>query len=66
MIHEILVMFKNYLNYFKDNIFECFFKDYNLLLFIFFLKNPFFVNIIMESLSLEKEKIIKDISNLLD
>ena len=66
MIHEILVMFKNYLNYFKDNIFECFFKDYNLLLFIFFLKNPFFVNIIMESLSLEKEKIIKDIRNLLD
>ena len=36
MIHEILVMFKNYLNYFKDNIFECFFKNYNLLLFIFF------------------------------
>ena len=28
-IHKILVLIKNYLNYVKDNIFECFFKKYN-------------------------------------
>ena len=25
-IHNILVLIKNHLNYFKDNIFECFLK----------------------------------------
>ena len=25
-IHKILVLIKNHLNYFKDNIFECFLK----------------------------------------
>ena len=30
-IHKILVLFKNCLDYFKDNIFECFFKEYNTL-----------------------------------
>ena len=39
IIHKMLVVLKNYLNYFKDNIFECFFKKYNRL---FFLKNNFF------------------------
>ena len=29
IIHKILVLFKNHLNYLKDNIFECFFKKYN-------------------------------------
>ena len=32
-IHKILVLIKNYLHYVKDNIFECFFKKYNRLLF---------------------------------
>ena len=29
IIHRILVLLKNHLNYLKDNIFECFFKKYN-------------------------------------
>ena len=33
-IHKILVLIKNHLNYLKDNIFECFFKKYNRLLFL--------------------------------
>ena len=43
-IHKILVLIKNHLNYLKDNIFECFFKEYNILL-IFFKKMNFFHNI---------------------
>ena len=39
-IHKILVLLKDYLNYLKDNIFECFFKKCNRLLF--FLKKIFF------------------------
>ena len=34
IIHEMLVLLKNQLNYLKDNIFECSFKKYNKLLFI--------------------------------
>ena len=41
IIHKMLVLLKNRINYFKDNIFECFFKEYNKL----FLKNYFFHNI---------------------
>ena len=37
IIHKILVLIKNHLNYPKDNIFECFFKKYNRL--ILFLKS---------------------------
>ena len=37
VIHKILVLFKNDLNYLKVIIFECFFKKYNRLVFI--LKN---------------------------
>ena len=33
IIHNILVLLKNHLNYLKDNIFECFFKKYNRLIF---------------------------------
>ena len=40
IIHKILVLLKNHLNYLKDNIFECFFKRYNRLLS--FKKNIFF------------------------
>ena len=31
-IHKILVLIKKHLNYLKDNIFKCFFKEYNILL----------------------------------
>ena len=43
IIHEMLLLLKNHLNYLKDSIFECFFKEYNRLLFIFF--NYLFHNI---------------------
>ena len=38
IIRKMLVLLKNHLNYLKNNIVECFFKNYNRLLF-FFLKN---------------------------
>ena len=37
IIHKILVLIKNHLNYLKDNIFEFFFNKYNKLRF--FIKN---------------------------
>ena len=40
IIHEMLVLLKNQLNYLKDSIFECFFREYNRLLL--FLKKIFF------------------------
>ena len=52
-IHEILVLVKNHLNHFRENILECFFKKSNRLLLFK-----------MESFSLEKENIIKYIRNL--
>ena len=42
IIRKMLVLLKNHLNYFKDNIFECLSKKYNRLLFfkkIFFFQN---------------------------
>ena len=51
----MLVLLENHLNYLKDNIFECLFKEYSRSFF-------FFGNIIMKSF--EKENIIKDIRNL--
>ena len=42
IIHKILVLIKNRLNYPKDNIFDFFLKKYNRLLFfkkIFFFRN---------------------------
>ena len=36
IIPEMLILLKNHLNYLKDSIFECFFKGYNRLLFIYF------------------------------
>ena len=33
IIHKILVLLENYLNYLKNNIFECFFKMHNKLVF---------------------------------
>ena len=29
IIHIMLVLLKNYVNYLKDSVFECFFKKYN-------------------------------------
>ena len=43
IIHKMLVFLRNHLNYLKDNFFECFFKEYNRLLF--FKKINFFLNI---------------------
>ena len=34
IIHRILVLLKNNLNYLRESIFECFFKEYNKLLII--------------------------------
>ena len=33
IIHKMFVLLENNLNYLKDSIFECFFKEYNRLLF---------------------------------
>ena len=41
IIHKILVLIENHLDYLKDNIFECFFKKYKSVLF--FEKNFFFI-----------------------
>ena len=35
IIHKMFVLFKNYLNYIKDSIFGCFFKEYNRFFFFF-------------------------------
>ena len=40
IIHKFLVFLKTHLNYFKNNIFEYFFKEYNR--FFFFFKKTFF------------------------
>ena len=42
IIHKILLN-KNHLNYFKDNIFECFFKKYNRLSCFFKKKSSSFI-----------------------
>ena len=59
VIHKFLVLIKNHLNYFKDSIFECFYKEYSGVFLLIFSQH-----IMMESVSLEQEKIIKDIRNL--
>ena len=60
-IHKVLVFLKNHLNLYHlkiFDIFECFLKKYNRLLFFF---NIFFRNIMIENLHPEEEKIIEDI-----
>ena len=42
IIHKVLVTLKNYLNFLKNSIFECFFNKYNRLLFLI-KKNFFFI-----------------------
>ena len=56
IIHKILVLLKNSLNYLICSILKSSFKEYNKRLFFFFSQH-----IMMESLSLEKENITKDI-----
>ena len=41
IIHKMLVLLKNHLNYLKVSIFECFFKEYNRLSLFF--KKTFFL-----------------------
>ena len=38
IIHKMLVLIKNHLNYLKDNIFEYFIEKHNRISFIFFFK----------------------------
>ena len=35
IIHKMLALLKNHLNYLKDSIFKCFFKEYNRILLFF-------------------------------
>ena len=63
-IHKMLVLLKNHMNYLKDSIFKCFFKEYNRLLFIYLFLIFFSQHIMMESLSYEEEKILKGIRNI--
>ena len=43
IIHKMLAVLKNHLNFLKYSILECFFKEYNRIMF--FQKNQFFHNI---------------------
>ena len=62
IIHKILVLIKKRLNYFKDNIFECFFRKYNRL--SFFLYYFFIILLVMENPRSQEGKIFKDTRNL--
>ena len=66
IIHQILVLIKNHLNYLKDNIFELFLRS--IIDFYFFLQNFFFFIIYndakQEKRKKKEEKRIKDIRNL--
>ena len=64
IIRKMLLLLRNYLNYLKDDIFECF--EGSIISFYFSKTIIYIHNIIIESLSLEEENIIKDITNLLD
>ena len=60
IIHKMLVLLKNHLNYVNDSIIDCFFKEYNR--FCFF--NKFLTqHIMMESLSFDDENVTKTIRN---
>ena len=62
IIHKILVLLKNYLSYLQDSISDsifkiCFLKEYDILFFLVIISQ----HIMMESLIIEEENIIKDI-----
>ena len=71
IICKILVLLKNHHNYLKDNVFECFFKKYDRLLFFFILFFPEEENIVKDKRNLfglkkeQNDSVIKDIRNLL-
>ena len=54
IVHKILVLIENYLNYLKDNIFECCFKKYIRLLFL--LKEVFFFTTCWKIQGLKKKR----------
>ena len=56
IIHKILPLIKNHLDCLKDSIFECFFKEYNKLLFFENINQFFSQRILMKSSRLEKDK----------
>ena len=41
LIHKMLVLQKNYLDYLKDNVYKCFFKKYDMLLLLLLLLSLF-------------------------
>ena len=56
LIHKILVLLNNLLNYLKDNIFKCFLRKYNRSWFFF--KKLFSQHIMMEYPSPDEAKTI--------
>ena len=63
IIHKILVLIKNHMNFLQDNTFECFLRS---IITFYVFKNFFFFSqhIMMENPRPEEEKIIKDIRRL--
>ena len=57
VIHKMLVLLNNYLNYLTGRIFEYLFNEYNRLSFFVEKNNFLSQHIMMENLSLEEEKI---------
>ena len=65
IIDKMLILLKNHLNYLKDSISQCCFKEYNrILIYFIYLFIYFFTTYSDGNLSLEEENIIKDIRNL--
>ena len=63
IIHKMLVLLKNHLNYIKDSIFKCFFKEYDKILsFFFFFK--FFTTCNDGKFKPWRRKYAKDIRNV--
>ena len=53
----MLVLLENHPNFIKDDIFKCFFIDYNRVFFFFCLSTFFHKHKMMGSVSLEEEKM---------
>ena len=66
IIHKMLVLLKNHLNYLKYSILKSFLRSIiDFYLFIYLsIKEKEIHNIVLESLSLDEENIIKDIRNI--
>ena len=63
IVHQMLVLVRNHLNYLKDNIFNYLFKSYHRFL-LSEKKIVFSEHIMMENQRPEEENIIKDIRDL--